>query len=665
MRTPYCLIFLLFVAGSVKLAAQEVVMHLPANPNKSEIKLQQHKTLTKGADLPLSLPFRDDFSYPGPYPNPSLWADNNVYVNTGFAVHPKTVGVATFDILDSLGIIYDHIETGNILFEADYLTSHPIDLSMYGPDDDLVLSFYYQPQGRGGNPGRDERLALQFFIPENDNDSPAKNDDDDDDDDDNGDDEEHDPWISIWDAQGETLSSFSKDTFPYFKRVSIAIEDPDFFREDFRFRFLNKVAVPIGQVNNTGTRSIWNIDYVYLDAGRNLNDSVYHDIAFAAPAQSILRNYTAIPWSQYIADPENMLRERFNVSITNLGGTPYSYTYRYLIKDEGGNILRNYAGGSWTIDPFFETGYLVYQPHSNPIVIPNPLPLSHDTERHFTIVHALRQGADGDSWPQNDTIKYAQSFSNYFAFDYGSPEMIHLVKGDNPSRVLSFESNEADVIEAVQIFFMETMDMQNIDRAFEIVIFSSLDPETELYRSDEWQFVPEDESNAFVTVPLTQEVAVDGTFYVGITQVGNVILGNSLVIGFDLANNVQDRLFIKDGILEDGEWYQSLVGGALMMRPVMKRDAITGIEPITEKPGEITLFPNPVTGNELHVRTKHSQSDWHELQAQIFDIQGRLVYTGHFSSTIILPDLQNGMYLLRISSPGMHINHSARFIISR
>ena len=660
MRITYCLFFLLCFAGSHHLSAQEALLHLPANPKKSAITLEEHKTLTRDAELPLNLPFRDDFSYPGPYPDPSLWADNNVYVNTGFAVHPKTVGVATFDILDSLGNIYDHIETGNIIFNADFLTSHPIDLSNYEPGDDLILSFYYQPQGRGGNPGRDERLVLQFLGPENDDDSPAIKDGDD-----NGDDEEQDPWISMWDAQGETLSSFSKDTFPYFKRVSLRIEDPDFFREDFRFRFLNQVAVPIGQVNNTGTRSIWNIDYVFLDAGRNLNDSVYHDIAFAAPAQSILRDYTAMPWSQYTADSENMLRERLNLSITNLGGIPYSYTYRYFILDEGGNILRNYAGGSWTIDPFFESGYLVYQPHSNPLVIPNPLPLTNDAERHFTIVHALRQGADGDTWPQNDTIKYAQSFSNYFAFDYGSPERIHLVKGSNPSRVLRFDANEADIIEAVKIYFMETIDRQNIERPFEVVVFSSLDPEVELYRSDEWQFVPEDESNTFVTIPLSEEIQVDESFYVGITQLGNVILGNSLVIGFDLANNVQDRLYIKDGILEDGGWYQSLVGGALMVRPVMKRDGITAIEPIPKHTEEIILYPNPVTGHELHVHTTKTQSEQNKLQAEIFDMMGRLVYTGQFATTIQLPDLQNGMYLLRVSGADMQITHTARFLISR
>ncbi len=662
MRTLYFLFLIFLCTGHLSLPAQEMLLHLPTNPDKSEIKLQYHKTLIKSVELPLNLPFRDDFSYPGPYPNPLLWTDNNVFINTGFAVHPKTVGVATFDILDSLGIIYDHIETGNILFDADFLTSHPIDLSSYGSGDDLVLSFYYQPQGRGGNPGRDERLVLQFLGPQNNH--PAKNDDDDDDD--NGDDdEEQDPWISMWDAHGETLSSFSKDTFPYFKRVSILIDDPDFFREDFRFRFMNQVAVPIGQVNNTGTRSVWNIDYVYLDAGRNPDDSVYHDIAFAAPAQSLLRDYTAIPWSQYIADPENMLRERLNLSITNLGGIPYSYTYRYFILDESGDILRNYAGGSWTIDPFFETGYLVYQPHSNPIVIPNPLPLNDAAERHFPIVHALRQGADGDAWQGNDTIAFLQSFADYFAFDYGSPERIHLVKGDNPSRVLRFDANQADIIEAVQIFFMETIDGQNLERPFEIVVYSSLDPETELYRSDEFQFVPEDESNTFVTMPLNEEVAVDGTFYVGITQIGNVILGNSLVIGFDLANNVQDRLYIKDGIMEGGGWYQSLVGGALMIRPMMKRDAVTGIDPVAEHAEEINIFPNPVTGHELHIRTRSFYSDYNELQTQIFDIQGRLVYTGRFASTINLPNLKNGMYLLRISSSDMQINHTARFLISR
>lgn len=670
MRLICCFFVLILLVGNTDLFAQEAVLPLPYNPVKLRESLDGQKNEVKAPDLPLSLPFWDDFSYPGPFPDGSKWADRHVYINTGFALHPKTVGVATFDILDEHGNIYEHIETGNIIFTADHLTSHPINLEGYSASDSLVLSFYYQPQGRGGDPGRDERLVLQFLgSNENDDDKKmgdsiktesikiTKNDGDNGNDDDN-----EEAWTDIWNARGESLSEFSQDTFPYFKRVSIAINDPAYFREDFRFRFLNRVSVPIGQVNNSGTRSIWNIDYVTLDAGRSINDSTYHDIAFAAPAQSILRSYVSVPWSQYIANPGDMLRERLNVVITNLGSNTYSYTYRYFIKDETESIIRNYSGGGWTIDPFFEVGYQSYVPHTNPLVIPDPLPTTPAGSRQFEVVHAIRQGADGDPRPPNDTIRFKQSFRNYFSYDDGSPESVHMVKGQNPSRVLRFDLSEPDILESVEIFFMATIDDQNIERSFELCIYSSLDPEVELYRSEEFLSLEEYDSG-FINFELSEPVEVTNAFYIGITQVGNVSLGNSLVIGFDLSNNVQDRLFINDGITADGGWYESLAGGSIMIRPVMQRDDITGIDGAAAAKHGITLYPNPVTNQLLNIRLDKDGWDTSNSQISIFDIQGKLVYSGQYSSVVDVSGLQNGLYFLRLA--GQNKSHSARFLISR
>ncbi len=659
MRLHKCIFIFLFIALQHSLQSQESVEHLNRNPQKSIDLLHDQKLRTKNTELPLNLPFHDDFSYPGPYPDASKWADQYVYINTGFAVHPKTVGVATFDILNDQGTIYEHIETGNIIFIADRLTSHPINLKNYNAGDSLVLSFYYQPQGRGGDPGRDERLVLQFLAPENHDaaknisadkkESMTKSDDDLN-------------WMNIWSAQGEKLSTFSQDTFPYFKRISIAITDDMYFRDDFRFRFINRVAVPIGQANNSGTRSIWNIDYVTLDAGRSVVNPFYHDIAFAAPAQSLLRNYSTMPWSQYIADPETALRERLNVVITNLSNNTYSYTYRYFITDETGSIIRNYSGGSWTIPPFVEQGYQAYAPHSNPLVIPNPLPTAPAGQRQFEIVHAIRQGTAGDPRPANDTIKFKQSFNNYFAYDDGSPESVHLVKGQNPSRALRFDLAKPDILESVKIFFMATIDDQNIEQAFELCIYSSLDPEVELYRSEEFLSLEENDAG-FISLVPDHPVEVGDVFYIGITQIGNVSLENSLVIGFDLGNNVQNRLFINDGITADGEWYGSLAGGAIMIRPVMKRDDITGIDKPDAANPSITLYPNPVANRLLHIRFNTDVQDTANTLISIFDMQGKLVYAGQFSSVVNVSGLENGLYLIRLS--GQHTSHSARFLISR
>ncbi len=651
MNVKHTIAFFLFVFSGIHcLHAQEVLLPLSHNPVKSQKALEEHKATAKSNDLPLNLPFFDDFSYKGPYPNAQNWADNHVFINTGFAVHPKTVGVATFDMLDATGRIYDHIETGNIQYTADYLTSQPIDISGYEPSDSLVLSFYYQPQGRGGDPGRNDALALQFIGSNENNNNAAKNDD--------GDDE---IWDIIWGTQGKSLYEFAQDTFPYFKRVSIALTEEKYFREDFRFRFVNYVSVPIGDMNNSGTRSIWNIDYVYFNSDRSVLDAFYFDIAFAAPAQSILKNYTSIPWTHYIARPEDVLRDRFDVTITNLNNIAHNYSYRYLIRDESGETIRTYTGGSEIVDPFFGNGYQGYAPHANPIVIPTPLPVAPAPERHFSIVHAIRQGTVGDPRPGNDSIFYEQRFQNYFAFDDGSPEMVHLIKGSNPARVLQFNASHYDIIEAVQIFFAETVNNQNSDRSFEIVIYSSLDPEEELYRSDEFLFAPDILQKEFVTYELSEAVAVQGAFYVGIKQVGNVQLSNSLVLGFDLSNNAQQRLFIN----YDGFWVSSNYPGALMIRPLMLRDGSTGIHDQIISESVATLYPNPVTDQLLHIRLDDPRADMSGAQIHIYDIRGRLVFSGLFSSALDVSDLQNGMYLLRLSHPGRSIYKSERFIISR
>ena len=662
MRAFIFFYIFLMTMGYGKSSAQEYVRPIPNNPGKSAKILQEHLATVKSGDLPLSLPFWDDFSYSGPYPDNSLWADQYVFVNTGFAFHPKTVGVATFDILNEEGVIYEHIETGNIPYQADFLTSHPIDLSSYQASDSLILSFYYQPQGRGGNPSRDEALILQFLLPDNHSESNR----DDDDGDDNGDEDdpdEEDLWHSVWSASGQSLSEFSQDTFPYFKRVNIPIVDEDFFREDFQFRFMNYVAIPIGQWNNSGTRSIWNIDYVHLDQGRSVLETTYNDIAFAAPAHSILRDYTAIPWSQYIADPGEWLRDRLSVRITNLDTVTYNYNYRYFVRDENGTTIATYLGGSALIQPFFDAGYQDHGPHATPIVLPNPFsPLEPASNRSFEVVHALRKSPDGDDFSRNDTIKYHQSFENYFAFDNGSAESVHLVKGYDPERILRFTAMQKDTLKAIQIYFLDTVDDQDEDRAFELVVYSSLDPETKLYSSDEVFFTPDDKGE-FLTFELEEKIEVSGSFYAGIRQTGNVALNNSIVIGFDRSNNVQNRLFIRDGVQGDGSFYQSGFEGALMIRAMMHRDGTTDLIKAPESKRHIKLYPNPVQGDHIYVDLDRSVWDINNVTHQVYDATGRLVRSGSGFSSINVSDLKNGLYILRITNG--KAMESSRFIISR
>ena len=101
---------------------------------------------------PLSLPFFDDFSGSGIYPDESRWQTNNVFVNSGFPYMPVNHGTATLDVVNRFGVVYPNGSSNPFL--ADSLMSCPIRLdSINGdalsPADSLYFSFYYQPGGFG------------------------------------------------------------------------------------------------------------------------------------------------------------------------------------------------------------------------------------------------------------------------------------------------------------------------------------------------------------------------------------------------------------------------------------------------------------------------------------------------------------------------------------
>jgi hypothetical protein len=667
----------IFFFGILSAGAQEVLLPLENNPIKQYVNQKNaaafpfaEKSIQKENELVEetinTLPFWDDFSYNGPYPDPKRWADRNVFINSSYAIHSKTIGVATFDALDQHGNIYEHIEASNTPFVADYLTSQPIRLDsvfspaqrILRPGDSVVLSFYYQPQGMGGNPLYQDSLVLEFLH------TPG-----------------HfaltedleviyidDVWLSVWKASGEHLEEFSNDTFPYFKRVAIPITDEAYFRDDFRFRFKNHVSFPLPGnptlQNNTGMRALWNIDYVYLNHSRNMQQTNYFDIAFTSPPQSILKHYTSMPWSHYIIDPQKHLRSNFSMSITNLDQVTYPYSYRYFIQDENGVNVRNYSGGNWNIDPFISSGYQRYQPHANPIVIANPLPTAPADERHFNIVHVIRAGVAGDSRPRNDTVTYRQSFHNFFSYDDGIPEAGYGVLGRFPRIAKQFVAGKPDNIHSVDIYFNKTMGTANTDRPFKIMIWKKLAPQEEvLYQSEHQVFTSfEDDLNQFIRLELGRAVEVSDTFYVGIEQQGVISINEFLSIGFDRSNDSGKSLFFTSG----GEWMQSIHKGSLMIRPVVGANkTATPITEPSQKSFPASLYPNPVSGNILSVELNNPGTEEQPVRVDIIDMYGRLVYSGDYRKTLDVSHMVNGIYFMRFIPSGNKTPETESFIIAR
>ncbi|MEE4176411.1 MAG: T9SS type A sorting domain-containing protein [Bacteroides sp.] len=640
-------VFIGFVLLSTLAPAQEMLMPLLRNPRKAAI--ENRPKAEPAGPKQLSLPFRDDFSYPGPFPEASLWADSSAFINNSFAVHPKTVGVATFDALDQYGGIYEAAHENAYQFVADHLTSQQILLGSLAPADSVLLSFYYQPQGNGSAPRGRDSLVLEFlripgYFDENEEGETVWI---------------PDEWESVWRATGEDLSNFSGDDFPYFKRVALFITDPAFFRDDFRFRFKNYSSFSIETnktpVNMAGNNNIWNIDYVLLDQGRSVFNDTYFDIAFADGASSILKRYSAMPWSHYIVNSPSHLKSNLELKITNLGGIVYNYVYRYFIQDESGTNIRTYSGGTWNIAPFFQDGYQNYQPHTNPIVIQNPLPTAPAAERHFKVVHIIREGVAGDSYQRNDTIAFDQVFQNYFAYDDGVPESGYGLAGRNARGAYRFILSKTDTLEAVQFLFNRTLTESN-DIPFYLTIWKNLEPEEILYQSEVQSPDFEDSLNGFVTYLLDEPIQVSDTIYVGWEQLNEGFLN----LGYDANGQAGENIFYNVG----NEWVPSIYEGALMIRPYFGPETIVGVE-LPQLSLGVNVFPNPVRHDLLNIRLDDRSLNPEEVRLEVYDISGRLLLSREYATALDVSAFSNGMYLLRLTHPQQQRSQSLRFIIAR
>lgn len=646
----------LFLFGMLCSQAQEVLSPLQSNP----VKTQKEVTPVSKDEAAASviLPFFDDFSYPGPYPDNALWLDDFVFINSSFAVHPKTWGTATFDAINQHGKIYPQADQNPYQFEADLLTSRPLRLDSVfspvamalSPSDSIMLSFFYQPQGHGSSPRQKDSLVVEFLhTPGHYTENPSEPN------------EQiwiDDLWVSIWRAGGENLKSFlqSNDS-TYFEFVSIPITDEIYLREDFQFRFKNYASFPQIKtpINYGGNTSIWNIDYVLLDYGRTRADSFYYDIAFAAPAQSALNDLQAMPWSHYIVDPQSRHRSSFDVDIANLDDVTYNYSYRYFIRDENDNIVRNYSGGTWNIGPYSEMGFQSYLPHANPPLLPNPFgtTLTPAEARVFRIYHALSEGTTGDDHTRNDTLVYRQVFDNYFAYDDGIPENGYGLIGYNSRGAVRFILGHSDQLDAVEFFFNSTLNNQN-QKSFIIKVWKNLDPLELLYESEVHTVDYGKWLNQFVSYPIDPPLEVSDTIYVGWQQLSDDFLN----IGFDASNNAAQHIFYNT----TGVWEPSIFSGSLMIRPVFGPDNIVNTEqPLTSE--SFTVYPNPLRNDLLTIQKP--QSLFADFEIAIFDLTAKQVASFTNQTQLDLSALKDGMYFIRLNPTDGSKTFTSRFIIAR
>ncbi len=610
---------LLFPAGQF-LFAQEVLS--PAGFNRAiGIKNLQNASWNKMQSWvtdTISLPLADDFSKEGIYPDTAYWLGTSVFINTDYPVHPPTIGVATFDGVDSLGQPYD---SSNVYAYgvADYLTSRPLRLDSFGgnkmtPADSVYLSFFYQPQGRGNAPDPDDSLVLEFRV----NDTA---------------------WTHIWSIPGKAVGPDSS-----FTEVMIPITDSTLFYKGFQFRFKNYATI-------SGNVDQWNVDYVRLDRLRSFDDTLVDDIAFAYQTGPLLKNFRQMPWRHFVQNPPAQMKDTLRNYISNLSDTLKNISYAFDIFDVNGANIHSYNGGGENIEPFYSSGYHKYPAHATPPVS-YVFPADTLDSAYFEIRHVLRDNSNPASNKWNDTVRFRQEFYDYYAYDDGTAENGYGLNVIGGMIAYRFSPAKSDTLRGVYMYFNRML-VNVYYRTFKLVVWNDAggQPGSIIYQQDslDGDMVRphyRDSLNGFYFYRFNTPLYITAPFYVGWIQNTKDLLN----IGLDRNTNSTGNMFYNIA----GVWYNSLITGSWMIRPVfgepLPPDVNAGLlSPREETSGSILVSPNP-SGDYIRIDAGPGEFPAHRYSSGLYDLAGNLVlsYNAKGNAVMDVRNLPAGLYFLKI-----------------
>ena len=558
-----------------------------------------HQPLQSGSGArssTINLPFVDDFSYQGVYPDGNKWMDKDVFINRTYPVNPITVGVATFDGLDEHGVPYDTI---NFFSQggADTLTSQPIDLSSSQISDSIYFSFFYQPQGRGDQPNltsvtsAGDSLVLEFK-----NNSGL--------------------WVLQWSHDGEALHEF--------KQVLIPLKSNTFLNADFQFRFRNYATL-------SGNNDHWHLDYVRLDNGRNMNDTTINDVSAVYNGPSLLKNFQAMPWNQYVTFESTEASTQHQILVRNNFNVPKNFNHEFEAFDANvpGTILGSSVSSSFNFNPLTEQ-FLVY----NAFNFSGVTPVNNEVD----IVTKYTYNVTADINTANDTLIHHQYFQNFEAYDDGTAELAYGVLGVGAKLALEYHLNVADTLQAIAIHFAH-LNANVSSKLFSIMVWHSLSPDSVLYEQDFLRPTYVDTLNGFYYYRLSSPLFLQpGTFYIGWLQTYQDMLN----VGFDQNDNSSSHLFYN----VNGTWTASSLPGSVMIRPLLGNPIPFGVSsPIINNNPTLSIFPNPGS-EQIHIMGNLNEGPYFT----VFNIYGIKVLEGVISNSMIdIHSLAEGIYFVQLS----------------
>ena len=544
------------------------------------------------------------FVEPSESENNNIWVDDDVYLNDNFPINPWTLGVVTFDGINSKGYPYDWTSPTAVGW-ADHLTSKPIFLSNKTISDSLYISFFYQCGGNGEKPDLDDSLVLEFYIPS------------------------LEQWKYIWSTNG-----IENDNWLY-KHIPL---ENIYFEDGFRFRFKNYGSL-------AGGLDHWNLDYIYFDENRSINDTLMNDWAFTSPPLTVLENYTSIPWSHYKKMESNYILN--NITIPTFNSSESSKLLQpcsmdILFKD---SIFESipYAATILNVPElsYFDMVYNTTDKYQFDTTVL-------DTFASFDVRFNLSTNTTPERLSENDTIYLQQNFHNYYSYDDGSAESAYGLVGNGVELAYKFELSEeisSDTLRAINIHFSPSVNDVSSEGFF-IQIWADNEglPGEIIYTSDDQDlpeiFYPQYNTgiNGFYEYELPVLVPVSGVYYIGWKQAS----AERLNIGFDENINKQENIFYNMG----SGFENTIFEGALMMRPVFisEMDGVLNLPILNRKQNDIKIYPNPAS-SDLYLENENMNF------LRVFDISGRIVMQRHINglNTISVESFKEGVYIFQIT----------------
>ncbi len=590
----------------------------------------------------VDLPFMDDFSYDGPFPDPELWADKNTYVNTTLANDPPSIGFATFDGLDQTGTPY-----GDAYGEADKMTSIYFDLESFTASDDVYLSFYVQPKGFGYAPGVEDSLLLQF-----------KNE--------NGNWDNIDSYTGLNNA--DLLNVVSFDDFKLYK-----IESNAYFYDGFQFRFIN-------YCRGVGNKFLWHLDYVRL-TNNEVPDGIVKDMAFTTAPNFMLKNYTSMPWWQFENFESQELIENIEVGIFSHFGQTQDVQMPIA-------TLRETTTSTDLGDYVLLDGADFNIPSKTPNLftrtIPTPTRTSYlaDLSNNFVGAEKLifeneyslevpEQDATFMAILDNDKVSRETVFDNYYAHDDGTAEAGIRAQNQGTQIAVKFTTNIPDTLRAVQFHFPHTEDNTE-GQVFNLKVWLDDLSEEPIYQKsfvrphfadDSYDTIQGYTTYRLIDVETNLALPIylpAGDFHIGWQQFS--ANNPAIPVGFD--RNTPDAKqfnFTNTG----GNWFAiDNLEGAIMVRPVVGNTTpvSTSVKPEVAK-SSFSLYPNPASS---FLQLSVSEGEYQDYRFEIYDAVGRLVTQAGLTPQIELDArFKNGIYFLKIINLRSQSIYHQKFIVAK